>query len=56
MWLHEYINGSLRVVDDYLGAGINPLPNSVDSGSIVITKDNADLFRASYIYEITAKN
>lgn len=54
MWLNEYANGSLRVIDGYLDAGINPLPNVVDSGSIIITKENADQFADKYEYEVTA--
>lgn len=55
MWLNQYSNGYLRVVNDYLEVGMNPLPNVVDSGSIVITKENADLFKAKYNYEPTAQ-
>lgn len=35
---------------------MNPLPPVVDSGSAVITKDNADQFEAKYTYKVTAKN
>ena len=55
MWLNQYSSGSLKVVEDYLSVGLNPLPNSVDSGSILITKDNAALFEAKYEYQVTAK-
>lgn len=55
MWLNQYAGGKLKVVNDYLKAGINPLPKVVDSGSIVITKDNADQFKAKYSYEVTAQ-
>ncbi len=55
MWLNEYTNGSLRVIDGYLEAGINPLPDVVDSGSIIITKDNADQFADPYEYKVTAE-
>lgn len=55
MWLSQYVNGSLQVVPDYAKAGINPLPNVVDSGSVVITKDNTELFREKYEYNVTAQ-
>ena len=55
-WLNEYVDGKLKVIGDYLGGGVNPLPPTVDSGSIVITKQNADQFAAKYTYEVTAKN
>ena len=50
-WLHAYINGNLKVTSDYLGAGINPLPDKVDSGSIIITKDNVEQFKEKYVYD-----
>lgn len=55
-WLHDYSHGDLKVINDYLGAGVNPLPTTVDSGSIVITKDNAKQFAEKYVYEVTATN
>lgn len=55
-WLNEYVDGKLKVINDYLGGGVNPLPPTVDSGSVVITKNNVDQFEAKYIYEVTAKN
>lgn len=55
-WLNEYVDGKLKVINDYLGGGVNPLPPTVDSGSVVITKNNADQFEAKYTYEVTAKN
>ena len=55
-WLHAYINGKLKVINDYIGGGVNPLPNVVDSGSIVITKDNAAQFKEKYVYQVTASN
>ena len=54
-WLHEYVNGNLKVINDYIGGGINPLPNNVDSGSVVITKRNAAQFKERYSYKVTAK-
>lgn len=56
MWLHDYINGNLRVINDYLGAGTNPLPKNVDSGSIVIDKTNYQQFMQPYSYRVTARN
>ena len=55
-WLHDYVNGDLKVIGDYIGGGINPLPKTVDSGSIVITKDNAAQFKEKYVWEVTATN
>ena len=55
-WLHEYAKGNLKVISDYKGAGVNPLPNSVDSGSIIINKDNESQFEAKYTYKVTATN
>ncbi len=55
-WLNEYVDGKLKVINDYLGGGVNPLPPTVDSGSVVITKNNVDQFEAKYTYEVTAKN
>jgi ribose transport system substrate-binding protein len=56
MWLHDYVNGNLKVINDYLGAGVNPLPNIVDSGSIVIDKNNYKQFLEPYKYTVTARN
>ena len=53
-WLHDYVNGDLKVIGDYIGGGVNPLPKTVDSGSIVITKDNAAQFKEKYVWEVTA--
>lgn len=50
-WLHEYVNGNLKVTQNYLEAGINPIPPIVDSGSIIINKDNVDQFKAKYEYD-----
>lgn len=55
MWLNQYAGGKLMVVKNYKSVGINPLPKVVDSGSIVITKENADLFKDKYSYEVTAQ-
>lgn len=50
-WLHDYINGNLKVTSNYLEAGINPLPDTVDTGSIIITKDNVEQFKEKYEYQ-----
>lgn len=50
-WLHDYANGNLKVTQNYLEAGINPIPPIVDSGSIIITKDNVEQFKAKYTYD-----
>ena len=50
-WLHDYINGNLKVTSNYLEAGINPLPDTVDSGSIIITKDNVEQLKEKYVYQ-----
>jgi ribose transport system substrate-binding protein len=56
IWLHDYVNGNLKVINDYLGAGVNPLPTTVDSGSIVIDKSNYNQFLEPYRYTVTARN
>jgi ribose transport system substrate-binding protein len=56
IWLHDYVNGNLKVINDYLGAGVNPLPNIVDSGSIVIDKGNYKQILEPYTYTVTARN
>ena len=53
-WLHQYVNGKFKVINDYLGTGVNPIPPIVDSGSIVITAESADQFYEKYTYEVTA--
>ncbi len=55
-WLHAYVNDNLKVVEGYRELGINPLPDSVDSGSIIINAENQEQFRAKYTYEVTATN
>ncbi len=50
-WLHQYANGKLKVTENYLEANINPIPPIVDSGSIIITKDNVDQFKEKYTYD-----
>jgi ribose transport system substrate-binding protein len=56
MWLHDYVNGNLKVINDYLSTGTNPLPTTVDSGSIVINKNNYKQFLEPYSYNVTARN
>jgi ribose transport system substrate-binding protein len=56
MWLHDYVNGNLKVINDYLGTGTNPLPKNVDSGSIVININNYKQFLEPYRYTVTARN
>ncbi|MDR0496308.1 MAG: substrate-binding domain-containing protein, partial [Treponema sp.] len=56
IWLHDYANGNLKVIGDYLGAKVNPLPNIVDAGSIVIDKSNYKQFLEPYTYRVTAQN
>ena len=55
-WLHAYVNDNLKVIEGYRDLGVNPLPNAVDSGSIIINADNQEQFRAKYAYEVTATN
>lgn len=50
-WLHQYVNGKLKVTKNYLEAKINPIPPVVDSGSIIITKDNVNQFKEKYTYQ-----
>lgn len=56
MWLHQYVNGKLPVVQNYLEYGINPLPAYAEAGMIRVDANNADLFMEKYTYKITAKN
>lgn len=55
-WLHAYVNDSLKVIEGYRELGVNPLPDAVDSGSIIINETNQEQFRAKYEYEVTASN
>ncbi len=55
-WLHAYVNDQLKVIEGYRELGVNPLPLTVDSGSIVINSENQEQFRAKYVYEVTATN
>ncbi len=40
-------NGSIKSVSDWQSAGISPLPPNVDTGVVVITKENSQFWRAS---------
>jgi ribose transport system substrate-binding protein len=40
-------NGKIESVSDWKAAGISPLPPNVDTGVVVITKDNSRFWRAS---------
>lgn len=42
--LYQYANQSMNPVDGWKENNINPLPNSIDTGTIIITQDNIDLF------------
>lgn len=53
-WINDYVNGNFKVINDYISGGVNPLPPVVDSGSIVINKDNVDQFKSKYEYKVTA--
>ncbi len=55
-WLHAYVNNELKVIDGYREKGINPLPKTVDSGSVIINAENQEQFRAKYEYKVSAKN
>ncbi|MBQ9882736.1 MAG: substrate-binding domain-containing protein [Synergistes sp.] len=54
-WLHEYVNGNYKVVNGYLDAGINPVPDHAEARMIKVTQDNYKLFLEPYKYEVTAK-
>lgn len=45
-FLYDYNNGKLEFAksNDYMGLEISPLPTFVDTGALVITKDNVDAF------------
>ncbi len=40
-------NANIKSVSDWQAAGISPLPPNVDTGVVVITKDNSQFWRAS---------
>lgn len=45
-FLYDYNHGKLKFLKntDYHGLGISPLPSFVDTGAMIITKDNVDAF------------
>lgn len=44
-FLYDYNNNNLKLVSDSKAAGISPLPTFVDTGAIIITKDNVSFFK-----------
>ncbi|MPN31615.1 hypothetical protein SDC9_179089 [bioreactor metagenome] len=44
-FLYDYNHNNLKLVSDSKAAGISPLPTFVDTGAIVITKDNVSFFK-----------
>lgn len=47
MFAYMVRNGMIESVSDWQAAGISPLPPSVDTGVVVINKDNSRFWRAS---------
>lgn len=47
MFAYMVRNGMIESVSDWREAGISPLPPNVDTGVVVITKDNSRFWRAS---------
>jgi ribose transport system substrate-binding protein len=47
MFAYMVRNGSIKSVSDWGAAGISPLPPNVDTGVVVITKENSQFWRAS---------
>jgi ribose transport system substrate-binding protein len=45
-FLHMVKNGKIESVSDWAAAGISPLPPNVDTGVVVINKDNSKYWRA----------
>jgi ribose/xylose/arabinose/galactoside ABC-type transport system permease subunit/ABC-type sugar transport system substrate-binding protein len=43
--LYDLHHNKVRMVDDWRGAGVLPLPTEVDTGTVVITKENVKAFR-----------
>jgi len=43
--LYDLHHNKVRMVDDWRSAGVLPLPTNVDTGTVVITKDNVRAFR-----------
>jgi ribose transport system substrate-binding protein len=46
MFVYMVRNGLIKSVTDWQAAGISPLPPNVDTGVVVITKDNSQFWRA----------
>jgi ribose transport system substrate-binding protein len=47
MFVYMVRNGLIESVSDWQAAGISPLPPNVDTGVVVINKDNSQFWRAS---------
>lgn len=43
--LYDLHHNKVRMVDDWRAAGVLPLPTDVDTGTVVITKENVDAFK-----------
>ncbi len=43
--LYDLHHNKVRMVDDWRSAGVLPLPTNVDTGTVVITKENARAFK-----------
>ncbi|MGH9751369.1 MAG: substrate-binding domain-containing protein [Blastocatellia bacterium] len=43
--LYDLHHNKVRMVDDWRGAGVLPLPTNVDTGTVVITKENVRAFK-----------
>lgn len=44
-FLYDYNHNNLKLVSDSKAAGISPLPSFVDTGAIIITKENVSFFK-----------
>ena len=42
--LHNFRNEQIKFLKDWRKAGVNPLPPTVDTGSFLITRENAKFF------------
>ncbi|MBX3061927.1 MAG: substrate-binding domain-containing protein [Anaerolineae bacterium] len=47
MFIYMVANGKIESVTDWKAAGISPLPPNVDTGVVVINKDNSKFWRAA---------
>ena len=52
--MHGYVNNPVPIVKDNKAAGVIPLPEAVDTGVVVINKDNAKAFYHARILMISA--